>query len=268
MHTLPATLRLSLLAALLVPLGCAVPVAAGLDETGANRVVVALEDNGVVAQKEPDPAVEGRWRVRVAGDDASAAVAVLMRESLPHPEAPGVLDALGKGSIVPSRTAEQAKLTLGTAGELERSLRALDGVLSARVHLAVPPPDPLNSDKKPRLPTASVLIRHRGATPPIGASDVQRLVAGAVPGLEQNHVVVVATPVPAPARPPERELARFGPITVTRSSMLSLRLIVGAAVLLNVILIGLVLTLWSRVRRTQGALSEARALEGAEGSSR
>ena len=90
--------------------GCAVPVAAGLDEADANRVVVALEDNGVAAQKEVDAENEGRWSVSVARDDASAAVAVLTRESLPPPDAPGVLETLGKGSIVPSRAAEHAKL--------------------------------------------------------------------------------------------------------------------------------------------------------------
>ena len=91
--------------ALLMVSGCAVPIAAGLDEGDANRVVVALEENGVAAHKEPDPQVENHWRVTVARDDTSAATAVLTRESLPAPLAPGVLDTLGKGSLVPSRAA-------------------------------------------------------------------------------------------------------------------------------------------------------------------
>lgn len=246
----------------LLALGCSVPVAAALDETDANRVVVALEESGVSASKEPDPDAEGRWRVSVGREEASAAVAVMSRENLPPPNAPGVLDALGKGSIVPSRSAEQARLVAGTAGELEKSLRAVDGVLSARVHLAIPTSEPFaRSDDKSEAPSASVLVRHRGATPPIAAADVQRLVAGAVPGLDPARVAVVSTPTPLPGRLPERELSRFGPITVTRASMLSLRLVVGAAVVVNLLLIALVLALWSRVRRAEQTLSESRAAE-------
>lgn len=239
--------------------GCSVPVANGLDEADSNRVMVALENNGVAAQKEADPDSEGKWRVTVARDDASAAVAVLGNESLPPAASPGVLDALGQGSIVPSRTVEHAKLVAGKAGELERSLTAVDGVLSARVHLAVPMADAFGDESKTLPPTASVLIRHHGATPPIAAREIQALVAGAVAGLDPARVSVVMTPVPPATRPPDRELARVGPITVTRSSMTPLRLIVGAAALLNLILIGLVVALWSRMRRSQLALEDAHA---------
>jgi type III secretion protein J len=242
--------------ALLALSGCAVPIAAGLDEGDANRIVVALEDNGVAAHKEPDPQVENRWRISVARDDASAATAVLTRESLPAPAAPGVLDALGKSSVVPSRTAEHARFITGTAGELERSLRALDGVLSVRVHLAVPPRDPLAGEDKQLGPTASVLMRHRGATPPVATADVQRLVAGAVPGLLPAQVSVVSSSVPAPGRPPERELSRFGPITVTRASMSPLRIVVGAVAVLNILLLGLVALLWSRTKKQQMLLAD------------
>lgn len=253
---------LACIIALALLVGCSVPVANGLDESDSNRVMVALENGGVAAQKEADPDSEGKWRVTVARDDASAAIAVMSSENLPPPSTPGVLDALGQGSIVPSRTVEHAKLVAGKAGELERSLQAIDGVLSARVHLAVPMQDAFADDTKPTPPTASVLIRHRGATPPIATSEVQRLVAGAVAGLDAEHVSVVMTPIPPAARPRDHELARVGPITVTRSSMTSLRVIVGAAALLNLILIGLVVALWSRFRRSQLALEELQAAAG------
>ncbi len=249
---------LLVLSPLLLISGCGVPVANALQDEDANRIVVALEHNGVVALKEADPESEGRYRVTVGREDASSAVTILTQESLPPAKAPGVLDALGENGIVPSRTAEHAKLVAGMAGDLERSLRAVDGVLSAHVHLAVPEPDPLADPEKPRPPTASVLLRHRGPTPPIAPGDVQRLVAGAVPGLATTEVSVVDTAIPAPGRPAERELSRFGPLTVTRSSMLSLKLIVAGAAFLNVLLVGALITLWSRMRKAQNEL-EARA---------
>src|SRR3954470_11755899 len=140
--------------------GCSVPIAAGLDESDANHAVVALEKSGVAADKDRDPDTEGHWRITVARDDASSAAAILSSESLPPAASPGLLETLGQGSIVPSRTAEQAKFVAGISGELERSLRSLDGVVSVRVHLAIPVPDSFSPDETPVPASASVLLRH------------------------------------------------------------------------------------------------------------
>ena len=47
-------------------LGCTTPVAAGLDEEDANRIIVALDHTNIDATKEVDPAIEGAglkdWR--------------------------------------------------------------------------------------------------------------------------------------------------------------------------------------------------------------
>jgi hypothetical protein len=87
---------------------------------------------------------------------------------------------------------------------------------------------------------------------------VQRLVAGAVPGLDPKLVSVVTTPIPPPPRPLDRELVRFGPLTLTRSSMFPLRIIVGGAVLLGLGMIALLGVIWSRLKRCQQAGEEER----------
>lgn len=253
--------RLATLGLLPLVVGCSVPVAGGLEEGNANQIVVALDEQGVVADKERDPDVEGRYRIVVTRDDASTAISVLTRENLPAPNPPGVLDSLGQGGLVPSRSSEQARLIAGTAGELERSLREIDGVLSARVHLAVVGRDPLQADQ-PEKPTASVLIRYRGATPPIATDEVKRLVAGAVPELQAEQVAVVASSVPSAPAAGDRELARFGPVTATRSSMLPLRLGVGIAVVANLVLLGLLLFLSSRLRQLRADLEALRHADG------
>lgn len=249
-------------AALLV--GCSVPIAAGLDENDANHAVVALEKSGVAAEKDRDPESEGHRRISVARDDASSAAAILSSESLPPAASPGLLETLGQGSIVPSHTSEQAKFVAGISGELERSLRSLDGVVSVRVHLAIPVTDPLAAEAAPVPASASVLLRHRGSAPPIAINDIQRLVAGAVPGLAAAQVSVVASPVPVAPRLAERELARFGPVTVTRASVFPLRTIVGGALCLNLGLLAALFVVWTRARKAESNLSEQRA-EGTQG---
>jgi type III secretion protein J len=242
--------------------GCTTAVASDLPESEANRAVVALEVHGVSAEKERDPETEGRFRVTVGRDEAAAAAGVLSQEAVPARQNPGILQSLGGNSMVPSRLSEHARLLSGISGELEQSLQAVDGVVSARVHLAVPERSPLE-EPDPSRPSASVLIRHRGASPPLATSDVQRLVAGAVPGLANHDVSVVSSPAPASARPADKELRRVGPITVTRASLSPLRLVAGGAVLLNLALLAAVLLLWTKVRRTEDALGQARTEGGA-----
>ena len=92
---------------------CAVPVAGGLDEPEANRIVVALDRVAIDATKESDPNVEGKFRVIVRATSAPRARRrCATRSSRAH--AAGVLDALDKGALVPSRRSEHAQLVSGS----------------------------------------------------------------------------------------------------------------------------------------------------------
>ncbi|HEX4447777.1 MAG TPA: hypothetical protein VH044_13605 [Polyangiaceae bacterium] len=256
---LAATLRSSLLlpaSALLV--ACAVPVAGGLDDGEANQVFVALDHASIDATKEPDTAgaSEGKWRVTVARDDLPRALSVMREEDLPRRDPPGVIDAVGKGSLVPSEAAEHAQLVAGIAGELERSLQGIDGVLEARVHLNVPTPNPLRDEPVARG-SAGVLIEHRGATPPLSADSVQRLVAGGVAGLGPGDVVVVMVPrASAVALEGGGGLAHVGPIAVARASMRQLQAALVALVGLVAALAAATLLLYSRLARARAELRE------------
>jgi len=239
-----------------IAIACTVPVAVGLDEQDANRVASVLGTAGIAADKSPDPEADGRWRIEVLGDDAAHAVRVLSEENLPREKSPGLLDASDAHALVPSRSAEQTKLVAGVSGELERTLVGIGGVLSARVHLAVVRHDDL-SDAEPSPPSASVLLQYRGREAPISSGDVQRLVAGAVPGLSADRVAVVESAVSPP--PPPLDLVRLGPFATTRGSASKLKLLLGGAALLNVLLVAFVGLLWSRVRGVRRRSPEAGA---------
>jgi type III secretion system YscJ/HrcJ family lipoprotein len=244
--------------------GCSVAVATNLDEPDANQAVALLERAGLGPEKEKDTDHEGHFRVRVPSPESGAAIGILAQENLPPKPSPGVLETLGQAGVVPSRLAERARWTTGVAGDLERSLRTLDGVLSARVHLAVPERDSLDPEAPTEHATASVLLRHRGLAPPLAALEIQRLVAGAVPGLEPERVSVVLTPTPG-LHLPEPDLQHIGPITVTRRSAPVLRILVAASALFNVILVAAIGFLWARSRRTELSLAEARAAAEGDG---
>jgi type III secretion protein J len=247
---------------LLMLTGCGVPVAAGLEEPEANRVVVSLDRADVAATKEVDPASEGRFRVRVARDDVARALGAMHDEGLPRPHPPGVLDAMGKGALVPSQAAEHARYAAGLAGDLERTMEGVEGVVSARVHLNLPPPEPL-CDHPPARATAGVLLEHRGATPPLSAEDAARLVAGGAPQLSASDVVVVMVPRRgvgvggASSGAASAGLAQLGPLAVARGSVHTLQVILGLLlVTLFTMAVGL-MALATRVARLRAALVKA-----------
>ena len=236
------------------------PVAGALDERDANLVADALNRSGIEASKQADPSSEGRYQVSVPSSETAQAIATLRDHDLPPRHAPGVIDAIGKGSLVPSPLAEHAQYVAGISGDLERSLASIDGILGARVHLSVPATD-TRFGQTPQKPSASVLLRHHGTSPPIDEQQVRQLVAGAVAGLAVEDVSVVAVRrAEAPALP-ARELTQVGPMSVTRASAGWLRGILGSAVLLMLLLTTVVLLLWSRMHRS-GSAEQAELSDG------
>ncbi|MBX3207908.1 MAG: hypothetical protein KF764_22875 [Labilithrix sp.] len=239
---------LSTIALIALASGCAVPVAASLDEPDANRVVVALDQSGIDASKEADPATEGKFRVTVARDDVGRALATMREEELPRPKVRGVLDAADRGQLVPSQAAEHAQLVAGLAGELEKTLTGVDGVLAARVHLNLPAREPLRDGPAPKA-TASVLLEHRGTTPPLAPESIQSLVSGGAPGVAAADVAVVFVPRTARANGGRTDLAHVGPITVARGSMNTLKVAFAGLAVVVLALAAATLALWAKVGR-------------------
>jgi type III secretion protein J len=234
--------------------GCTAPVATGLDEGDANRIVVTLDRASIDSSKEGDPGAEGKFRVLVARDDVARALGAMRDEELPRAKPPGVLDALGKGALVPSQAAEHAQLVAGLAGDLERTLQGIDGVVFARVHLNLPAPNPLGDTKGPHA-SASVLVEHRGSTPPLSNDAVQRLVAGGVAGLAPSDVSVVTVSRAAPPAAGASPIAHVGPIAVARGSMRVLQGALVALVALVALLAAATLVLYSRLARARADLA-------------
>lgn len=184
-----------------------------LDERQASEVVVALDDGGIAAHKVR-PGGEGGYAVEVAPSDAPRALRILAERDLPRPRPPGLGEVFGKGGLVPTPTEERALYQHALAGELARSLESVEGVVGARVHLALAEADPLRPAERP-LPRASVLLRCRPsdcAAVRTLEPGIRALVAGAADRLEGAAVSVVVTeareaPRPAPQAGPRAGLA-------------------------------------------------------------
>jgi flagellar M-ring protein FliF len=93
-------------------------------------------------------------------------------------------DALGTTSFVQNINHLRA-----LEGELARTIRAIDRVQAARVHLVLPE-RPLFSREAPE-PSASIVVRVRGALEPQQIRAIRHLVASAVNGLKPQRVSIV-----------------------------------------------------------------------------
>ena len=216
----------------------------GLDEAQANQSLVALGEDGISGRKVREDGSEGGWTVTVPSGEGARARRLLAVRELPRARPPGFAEVFGKGSMVPTPAEERALYQHALAGELARSLETIDGVVEARVHLALPAPDPLRPEAR-AAPRAAVLLKCRAdARTRLEslAAGIRSLVAGAAESLDPQSVAVVVAE--AGAGPPARESRARPPST-------ALAVLSALAAVLAFALSGL--AVWARVRSARVA---------------
>jgi len=94
-------------------------------------------------------------------------------------------DTLGSTNFV-----QNINLIRALEGELARTIRSVDNIKSARVHLVLPKREMFSREEQ--LPTASVVIKTRDGTLGMkSVQSIQQLVAAAVPKLDVKNVSIV-----------------------------------------------------------------------------
>jgi type III secretion protein J len=238
--------RVALAAAVLQMAACSSNILHGIDERSANEATASLERAGIGAEKLPDEAAAtgggATYTIRVASGDGTRAVDLLRALGLPRDRRRGFSETYGQPSLIPTPSEERARYLDATAGEIERTLETVDGVVTARVHLVLEESDPLAVDARQKTPArAAVLIKARTGPAPINQSDVQKLVAGSVAGLDPAAVGVVVTPAADPGEAAAAALAPVGPIRITPGTRPLLLAALAAGLLLLASLAALLL---------------------------
>ncbi len=247
----------------LVGLGCQTRVQHGLVEREANRMVAALRQAGVEAQKVKEKGRGSKFAVEVPRGQLTRAIGVLLANDLPRRQKPGFAEVFGKPSLVPTATEQRARYLHALSGELTRTLESAGGVLEARVHVVLPERHPLALREKPQAkPRAAVFLRVRGGKAPITVEEVRRLVSGSVQELDPGRVaVVIRRAQAAPKIGAGRALAHVGPVSVTTDSKLTLQAIFGVGLLLILGLSGLLVLLGLKQGRLRRQIEEAASEE-------
>jgi len=174
--------------------GCQVDLYSGLTEQEANEIVAALSTDGIAAEKQRSDAAAGggtgstgAWLVRVDEGRLANALEVLRAQGLPHDRYASMGDVFQKQGLVSTPAEERMRYIYAVSQELSQTLRTVDGVVAARVHVVIPANDPLSDKIRPS--SAAVFIKHR---PDVDlrllAPAVKDMVAHSIEGLSHEQV--------------------------------------------------------------------------------
>lgn len=182
---------LIIVAAVLTLTGCGkVNLYSQLSEQQANEIVALLLDAHIDADKATQ---EKAWVVRTSKSDLPRAVDLLRRYGYPHERFESIGDVFKKDSFVSSPLEERARFLHAMSQELSHTISAIDGVIVARVHVAMPEHDALSEKVRPS--SASVFIKYRPDVPMANhVAAIKALVVNSVEGLPYDNVTVTLFP--------------------------------------------------------------------------
>jgi len=183
--------RLSLVLALVLPLGLIAcgdeTLYSGLTERQVNTMVALLHKGGVPASKSRGS--DGAYAIGTPAKHFGVAVEMLQANGLPADHYDSLGDVFAKEGLVSSPLEERARLNHALSQEIARTISSIDGVVLARVHLAVPEHDALVDTIRPA--SASVFVKHRGDVDLSGSiSRIKALVVDGIENLPYDNVTV------------------------------------------------------------------------------
>lgn len=172
----------------LILLGCRqAELYTDLSEQEANEMVALMQRAGLDATKVRGK--ESRFAVTTSKDRFATAIALLQANGLPRPRFDTLGDVFQEQGFVSSSTSQRARYIHALSQEISHTISSIDGVLLARVHLAVPERDPLDDAVAPS--SASVFIKHRADVDLSGqVGQIKALVVNGLENLPYENVTV------------------------------------------------------------------------------
>lgn len=244
-------LGVSLLGSLSV--GCSVNLLQNLSEAEANEIIAVLHKHGIQGEKKRAHTFSrSSFAVSVHRDDEVEGWRIVRQANLPRPAHAGIQELFAKPSLIPSATEQRALLNQALSGDIAQTLQSVEGVLEARVHLALTERDPLTPPDIPDAkPKASVLLRLSKKIP-LPEGKIKALVAGAVKDLSPEAVSVVSVMDHMQHQATDEKqdsLQKIGPFLVGSSSQRLFLVTLMGGLLMVIILGGSLLLALRKIQR-------------------
>lgn len=164
----------------------------GLSQRDANEMMAVLAGVGIPASREVSE--NGTYVLRVEKDQFPAAIKSLSEHGYPRDKFRTVGELFPGTSMIVSPFEQRTRYIFGLNQELSQTISEFEGVVNARVHVALPDRD-ASLVATPVKPSASVVIHFRPEVHPEQLSaHVRSVIATAVPGLDSRNVSVAMVP--------------------------------------------------------------------------
>ncbi|MFL5318233.1 MAG: type III secretion protein [Myxococcaceae bacterium] len=256
--------KLLLIAAVMMLSGCVEELQHDLTEQDANDIMALLIDHGVGAKKaKEEGGNEVHYMVSVPRQDYANSVKLLREYSLPRPNQDGMAMFRKNKGMIPTQTEERGMWLESLGGELSNALNKVDGVLEARVIVALPEQTDLTQpDSKPKA-SASVFVKYRpdaDGKPPISEERVRAfVVTGTTVEIDPKNVsVILTTPARRDDDDTKTKLQEVLGLTMTAASASTFKVMMGGVSLIIVALAGLLTWNFLRGGSSGGAPRRAR----------
>lgn len=179
-----------------------VPLFSELHEEEANEIMAHLLEQKIDCEKIA--AKESMWILQVPQEDFPLAMHTLQALGLPRQKLTKMGDVFQKSGLVSSPTEERIRFIDALSQELADTLMKIDGVVAAKVHIALPNNDPLSDRSVP--PSASVFIKFRaGYDVESTTPDLKNLITKSIEGLTFENVELIMSQADAIPPPPKSD---------------------------------------------------------------
>lgn len=167
--------------------GCRADLYSNLSEKDANQILAVLMENGISASKS---GAEGSFAIRVHESNIAEAVAVLSAKGLPRDRSVSIGSVFEKSGIISSPFEDRVRYVYALGEDVAATLREIDGVISARVHVVLPEKAQFGSPEKPS--SAAVFIKYEPTVDlEYMTPQIRRLVSSSIEGLDYSAVTVL-----------------------------------------------------------------------------
>lgn len=180
--------RLFLILSLFMLSGCDSELISNLSERQANEVIALLEQHNIDAQKIKGD--KGVFSVRIDKNYMSDSIELLNAYNLPSKDRVEIADQFPADSMVSTPLGEKVRLISAVEQRLGQTLRQLDNVTLARVHLSYPISGDSGENSEP--PSASVLLIYKNAINEAEYIDkIKRLIKNSLSTIQYENISVV-----------------------------------------------------------------------------
>lgn len=158
-----------------------------LAEQQANEIIAVLVRGGVSAEKQNSG--DKQWSVRISNSDFATSMELLDKSGLPRAPYRSMGELFKKEGFIASPLEERARFRDALSKELERTILNIDGVVTARVHVAIPEKSNFNDNALPS--SVSVFIKHRSDVDlQYSVPQIKSLVLNGIEGVVYDRISV------------------------------------------------------------------------------